>query len=454
MRLALRHQIILAPASVLLLMAMVLAFLQFTYWDLSVKRQQANSLKASFIALAEADLAARRMLAVVGHLAEGANPGDLAELEELHAHLAGAFPRVVLGLDPDPATRALMQQAIDDLDPQRGIDGERMLSALNLLRPQLAAWSELTQQQREGIRESHSQDIDELVTRTALVSLVVLGAAILLGVLLSLTFARRILRRIQRLSAGAVRIADGELTPIEAPVKSRDELDDLALSINRMSERLIRVVSTEKLLEGAEEERRRIAMDIHDQTLADLSSVLRGLQTIQASESCRNSAAELEAELRRAIANLREVMDDLHPQTLDILGLGAALQSHLEQHLLRDGLPTYHLYLAAEAENAPLPRHTRLALYRIALEAVHNVVKHARAERYEVGLTLQGTELILSVEDNGIGFTLPADGGSGRGLNNIRERARAIGARVEWRASRFSSGTRFELRLPLAPLLA
>ncbi len=160
----------------------------------------------------------------------------------------------------------------------------------------------------------------------------------------------------------------------------RDELDDLAVSINHMTDRLIRVVSTEKLLEGAEEERRRIAMDIHDQTLSDLSSVLRGIQDLKGSDSCQLLAANIEEELQRALTNLREVMDNLHPQTLDILGLGAALQSHMERHLSRDNLPRYHFSCSPEAEAAPLSRLARLSVYRIALEAIHNVIKARRSQ--------------------------------------------------------------------------
>ncbi|NCP77616.1 MAG: hypothetical protein GW833_00230, partial [Desulfuromonadales bacterium] len=62
------------------------------------------------------------------------------------------------------------------------------------------------------------------------------------------------------------------------------------------------------------------------------------------------------------------------------------------------------------------------------------------------------SQLILSVEDNGCGFIAPSPKRSeGRGLNNLRERAKAIGAQVDWRSSRFSSGTRFELILPVTP---
>jgi len=77
---------------------------------------------------------------------------------------------------------------------------------------------------------------------------------------------------------------------------------------------------------------------------------------------------------------------------------------------------------------------------------------HAHASQLEVAMTLRGKALVVAVEDNGRGFEhtpqLPTASG-GRGLHNIQERARAIGAQVSWRNSRFSSGTRFELLLPL-----
>ena len=74
MRLALKHQIIMAPAAVLCLMTLLLCFLQFTYWDLSVKRQQGKNLKTAFIALAEADMATQRMESIVGFLAQAHTP--------------------------------------------------------------------------------------------------------------------------------------------------------------------------------------------------------------------------------------------------------------------------------------------------------------------------------------------------------------------------------------------
>lgn len=268
--------------------------------------------------------------------------------------------------------------------------------------------------------------------------------AILIGVFIALTYARQILFRINLLKESARRIAGGDLRPLPFPDKAQDELDDLAISINRMTERLIRVVSTEKLLEGAEEERRRIARDLHDQTLADLSTVQRDLEVLHCGK-CAEETQQVEEDLRRAMTNLREVMEDLHPQSLDILGLGAALESFLDRAMSREGLPEYQIYISPASEELVLSRHVQLAIYRIALEAIHNVVRHAQASRYEVVIERRGDDFVLSVEDNGNGFNLETTRSGGRGLNNIRERARIIDARINWSPSRFSSGTRFEL---------
>ncbi|KIH76037.1 Histidine kinase [Geoalkalibacter ferrihydriticus] len=452
MRLTLKQQMFLAPATVLTLTTVLVIFLQYTYWDLSVKRQEAAKVSQTFVALAEADLAAQRMQGLVSHVTRRAQL-DITALEtltELHDHLAGAVKRILTLMPLPDSTRALLNQAVNDLDPRHGYDGSRFLSALGLLRPQLVALAEQSQQRREQLRDVHLQNIDELVARTALITIIGVGTAIPLGTLLSLFFARRLQRRIKTLSDSAGRIVRGDLTPPPAPQRVQDELDDLAVSINQMTDRLIRVVSTEKLLEGAEEERRRIAMDLHDQSLSDLSDILRALQNLRSGNGSGEELGKIEEDLQRAIANLRDVMDNLHPQTLEILGLGAALQSHFERHLDKAHLPEYHLYISPQVEGLGLSRLCQLSLYRIALEAVHNVIKHAKASRYEITLDRRDDEVVLVVEDNGCGFRFQGQEPiTGRGLNNIRERARAMGARVQWGPSRFTSGTRFELNLPL-----
>ena len=203
-------------------MTVLLGFLQYTYWDLSIKRQQGLNLKTAFIALAEAELATKRMLPAIAHLTATRSPDakTLEELNDLYAHLNGAIARIDQVKFLNETTRPLVLAALHDLNPENGIDSERMLDALARLRPQLTALADTTQKAREQLRDLHNQDIEEIVSRTAFVSIIVLGAAILLGILLSLAFARHIRRRIKLLSDGASRIAAGELVPVEAPVAS------------------------------------------------------------------------------------------------------------------------------------------------------------------------------------------------------------------------------------------
>jgi len=272
-----------APAAVLFLMTLLLCFLQFTYWDLSVKRQQAKNLKTAFIALAEADMASQRMEGIVGFLAQAQMPDAKAvkQLSFLHEHLSAAFEQLLetelLGM----SDTSLLRQSVRDLNPEQGVDLDNLAEGLKLLRPNIKKLLNSLNQQRLDFGALHQEDIEALVAETTFVTIVVLGIAILLGIFLSLAFARNILSRIKILSDSAARITAGEFVPPPAPDKVRDELDGLAVSINQMTDQLIRVVAAEKLLEGAEEERRRIAMDIHDQTLAELSAVRRKIEHLR-----------------------------------------------------------------------------------------------------------------------------------------------------------------------------
>lgn len=453
MRLPLKFKIILAPATVLLLLTLLLAFLQYTYWDMSKKNQVTGQLRAAFISLVEADMATKRIYAL--NSAVHPDGAESAFDSKRHEEMSLLYARLLSSLQTIkgmlPGEESLVEIG-EKLNPDRSFFGEDYRNAVIELRSRLNALSEEVQREREIIQNKNNKDISEIVYRTTTIGTIVLVVAILIGVFIALTFARQILHRIHLLTESARRIAGGDLSPLAFPAKAQDELDDLAISINRMTERLIRVVSTEKLLEGAEEERRRIARDLHDQTLADLSAVQRDLEVLHCGK-CAAETQRVEDDLRRAMANLREVMEDLHPQSLDILGLGAALESFLDRAMSREGLPEYQLYISPASEELVLPRHIQLAIYRIALEAIHNVIRHAHASRYEVVIERRGDDFVLSVEDNGSGFNAEKvqSGGGGRGLNNIRERARIINAQISWGPSRFNSGSRFELSYSTTP---
>jgi len=427
--------------------------MQCTYWNLSAKRQEAKAIGTTFIALAEADMAARRLHLLLRSMQHTgmAPPEDMALVSDLYERLLDAIGRLKpFGPLKESGQIPQLINLAEDLNPADSPQPEETAEFFARFRTELSAIFNITQIHRNRLRLAHEQDITQLVERTALVSMSVLVLAILLGLFISGYFSRRILNRIQSLSRNAVQIADGKLEIPPAPDHIRDELDTLAISINRMTKRLIRVVGTEKLLEGAEEERRRIAMDLHDQSLSDLSTILRGLQNLSVETTdkvLQGKTEKLEEDLERAIANLRDIMNNLHPQTLDILGLGAAIEAHLEQYCYADNLPEYHLYIDPQVSDLNLDRLKQLALYRIAIESIQNIIKHAAASRYEINLEVREKMLIFSAEDNGIGMSGLEKQDSGRGLNNIRERAKAISAEVTWKPSRFSSGTRFELTL-------
>lgn len=454
MRLALKHQIVLAPAVVLCIMTLLLGFLQYTYWDISQQRERSQRIKSAFVALVDADFAAQRMHAMARLMlwAPEFESGQVEKLSELHRYLERSVEMLQAISLVDEAALDDLTRVVIDLDPRHGLRPELLDETLQRLRPRLSALLSELNVQRQKLASSSREDMDELVAQTTYVAIIVLASAILAGILLSLTFARRILQRIKLLSESAERITRGEFHPPPAPAVIRDELDGLALSINRMTDQLIRVVSAEKLLEGAEEERRRIAMDIHDQTLSDLSSVRRGLEQLEGSQPCAAAVSVIETDLQRAIGNLRTIMDNLHPQTLDILGLPAAIEAHLESQAAAGGFPEFYFLAGPRVGELRLSRLVKVTLYRIAVEAVRNVEQHAGASLLEVGLEVCGKHLVLAVEDNGRGFNPPPPqpgSGGGRGLHNIRERARAIGAQVAWGPARFSTGTRFELQLPL-----
>ena len=453
MRITVKQQVLLAPATMLVLLVLLLAFMQYTYWDLSAKRREAKAIGTTFVALAEADMAARRLHLLLRSMQHTgmASPEEMALVSDLYERLFDAIGRLKpFGPLKESGHISQLITLAEELNPADSPQIEETARSFARFRTELSALSHITQIHSNRLRLAHEQDITQLVERTAIVSMSVLVLAILLGLFISGYFSRRILNRIQSLSRNAVRIADGQLEIPPAPDHIRDELDTLAISISRMTKRLIRVVGTEKLLEGAEEERRRIAMDLHDQSLSDLSTILRGLQNLSVEttdKTIQGKTEKLEEDLERAIANLRDIMNNLHPQTLDILGLGAAIEAHLEQYCGADNLPEYHLYIDPQVSNLDLDRLKQLALYRIAIEAIQNIIKHAAASRYEINLEVREKMLIFSAEDNGVGMQDLEERDSGRGLNNIRERAKAISAEVTWKPSRFSSGTRFELTL-------
>jgi PAS domain S-box-containing protein len=202
------------------------------------------------------------------------------------------------------------------------------------------------------------------------------------------------------------------------------------------------------LVNAQEHERKRIAWDLHDDSIQVMTAVALRLKAfrrrVAQDPDLAGHLEELEEVVGQAIGRLRSLLFELRPVTLDREGLAAAVRQYLEM-LEREGIST-SLETRMSAEPPP---ETRALLYRLAQEALTNVRKHARADRVEVRLEERGDGIALRVVDNGTGFSpdrQPARPGH-LGLVAMRERAEVLGGwcHVE---SAPGAGTTVDLWIP------
>ena len=202
--------------------------------------------------------------------------------------------------------------------------------------------------------------------------------------------------------------------------------------------------SRERLVTAQEAERLRLRRDLHDGVgpiLAGLTLQVDALGAMVRDEEAVALATRIKGEMRGAIEALRETVDGLRPADLDQLGLAESLTQRAE--LLSLGGVRTELVCP---QRLTLGAATEVAAYRIATEAMTNVLRHAGATRCTVRVALADDELVLVVEDDGCGVA-GADQASGVGLGSIRDRAEELGG--EWRIGpRDGGGTLLEVRLP------
>jgi two-component system NarL family sensor kinase len=203
--------------------------------------------------------------------------------------------------------------------------------------------------------------------------------------------------------------------------------------------------SRERLIVSREEERRRIRNDLHDGLAPSLSSFqlqLSALRTLmeQNPAEADKMIEELSEDMREATAEIRRLVYDLRPPMLDDLGLVAAI-SHIKL-----GDSSLHLEVTAPEPMPPLPAAAEVAVYRIASEAIHNVVKHAQATCCMVAIDVEEATLVLRVSDDGRSPAISQT--SGIGLQSMQERAAELGGTFSIQVEE-NGGTRVEVRLPL-----
>ncbi|HWL90973.1 MAG TPA: PAS domain-containing protein [Actinomycetota bacterium] len=224
--------------------------------------------------------------------------------------------------------------------------------------------------------------------------------------------------------------------------------DQLRASLEDVQRMVAQRRDLAQLLETAqEEERRRIAADIHDDPIQVMSAVDMRLQLLLERPERVDShvLGELAEELRSAIDRLRNLLFELRPVALDLEGLTPAIGMYLE-HAAKETGWTWEVIDELDDEPAA---EARVAFYRIAQEAVANVRKHANATHVEVRLSSEDGGLLLRIEDDGDGFDPSETPLPGHlGLATITERAELAGGwcRIQ---SRSSEGSILECWMPL-----
>ena len=210
-----------------------------------------------------------------------------------------------------------------------------------------------------------------------------------------------------------------------------------------------------QLIEAQEDERRRIARELHDQIGQILTAVKMNLHAVQ--QFCQGSEAgsyvkdNIEA-VDQALRLVRDLSVDLRPPILDDLGLTTALHWYVDRYTKRTGL-IVDVLIDLPDENERFSRDLETACFRIAQEALTNVVRHAKATHVVVRLTRDADSLLLTVKDNGVGFDIErlrkrAPRVATLGLISMQERAYAAGGTIEL-DSVPSSGTEIRFSLPL-----
>ncbi|TQV83674.1 hypothetical protein FKG95_03540 [Denitrobaculum tricleocarpae] len=253
--------------------------------------------------------------------------------------------------------------------------------------------------------------------------------------------------------AMAREIADLLAPYIYALIRS-EEAKKLALSEGaaRGREEALRVGAL-RLTEGMENERKRLGMDLHDQTLADLARVSRQLSHLQRQPSLRASdLAELDVEISTCITELRRIIEDTKPGILELFGFSQAVEAQLERSVASAQPPIRTTVIDNTASLLDIgPEPLRQTLFRIVQEAINNAVKHGRARKIRVSIDTSATHLAVTVEDNGDGPAGAWDRSPG-GVDNMRVRARLISAKIDFVRAASEGVTRVIVSLPLAQL--
>jgi len=255
---------------------------------------------------------------------------------------------------------------------------------------------------------------------------------------------------------------DGRRVPVEVSSRAIYENGEIVgiqgtardITERKQAQDTLRMFSR-RLIEAQEDERRRIARDLHDQIGQALTAVKMNLHTIQRLCATPESMPRIKDNIDAVDEALRLVRDlsvDLRPPLLDDLGLATALCWYVDRYAHRAGVTT-EVQIELPNRDERFSRDLETAFFRIAQEALTNVVRHARASHVSLQLTRTKTGLEMVVQDDGVGFDPAAlrkraPRAATLGLLGMQERAHAAGGEIDI-DSKISRGTTIRFTVPL-----
>jgi two-component system sensor histidine kinase UhpB len=282
-------------------------------------------------------------------------------------------------------------------------------------------------------------------------------AGVIITLLVNLAIVRLALMPLALLERTAARVQHGDLAArVPHSALADREMERLAGTFNGMLDTLgtyrqrLRDMAA-RALNASEEERKRIARELHDDTAQSLAALLIRLRIARGRNDPEERDAvldELKAGITEALDGVRRFARGLRPVALEELGLVPALEAHVRVLGETVGI---NLRLEASPLDDVLSAPAELALYRIVQEALSNAVRHASPSRATVKLWREPHAVIATVEDDGRGFSVEEimRSGEGLGLFGMRERAEYVGGHVEVRSAP-GRGTCVRVEMPTA----
>lgn len=329
----------------------------------------------------------------------------------------------------------------------------RLDNQFNALRSVTSAAVESVDSEVKEQRAQTLAGISRVQRRVLLILAITAWLTLLTASALGFVVTRSITRPLARLDAGARALARSEFHH-EVAVAGRDELATLADVFNYAAQQLHEFYAAlsselterkkaeqqilalnERLINAQEEERTRIARELHDdfsQQIAVLSIGASNLKQLLPSEKteARDQVMRLQQNLSLLAASARHLSHQLHPAVLEQAGLAAALRSYCAEFTSLSGV---HVTCSAAGSFDDVPPAAALCIYRVTQEALQNVAKHAATNEAEVQLTRSNDLVTLTVSDHGVGCS-PARIGAARGLGlvSMKERVRLVNGAFEF----------------------